>query len=183
MKKLVVILLSTLLFFNSSLFIILYSGLIFEATQEAKEKVFCANICSPSDNFKIIKHKKGEENSSSAFSNLENDEIVYNGFLYDVIYRDTTGDTVNIYCYEDAKEDQLVRILITHVKNEDTETAAGGLPMQYFNILFSFLSNALVPQVTEDFPVMTSTPVSNIEAAKLSRGIREIPVPPPRQIV
>jgi hypothetical protein len=183
MKKLLIILLSTLLFFNSSLFIILYSGLIFEATKEAKEKIASANICSSNEDFTIIKHKKSEENSSSAFSNFNGDEVVYNGFLYDVIYRDTTGDTVNIYCFKDAKEDGLLRILITRMENEDSKSASAGLPMQYFNILFSFLSNAIVPQVSCDFPVITSMLVFLGETAKLSRGIHKIPAPPPKYIV
>ncbi len=179
MKKLVVILLSTLLFFNSSLFIILYSGLVFEATKEAKEKINNAAVCSPDGNFTTIKYRKGEENSPLASNKLSGDEVVYEGFMYDVIYRDTTGDTVNIYCFEDAKEDQLLRILFTHLQNEDS----GNPPMQYFNILFSFLSNAIVPQVAADFPVMTSTLVFLSETAKLSRGTCRIPSPPPRQIV
>jgi len=78
---------------------------------------------------------------------------------------------------QDNEEDQLIKNVTDHFENEGQMNPQ----IQHFNILFTFLSNVLVPSNIFEFPVGTTQGYFINRLYQISRVIIDIPLPPPRQ--
>jgi hypothetical protein len=179
MKKLFVILLSLLLFFNSSLFVIFYQVRLIELSLDIQEKVQNLDPEALSTEIVLIKLSEKDLNTNPDVKVISEDEFSYNGYMYDVAFRKTSGDTVYLFCINDVKEDELLGNLITHFENTETKNEK----MNYFNILFSFLSNAMIPGLAVNAPGFPQSLPIKQTSSNTSRGIHRVVSPPPKLLV
>jgi hypothetical protein len=97
--------------------------------------------------------------------------------MYDIACKRVVNDTLFLFCLQDNEEDQLIKNVTEHYENEGQKNPQ----MQYFNILFTFLSNVLVPNNNIEFPVETTQGYFGNCLYQISWVIIDIPPPPPRQ--
>ncbi|MEO8514785.1 MAG: hypothetical protein ABI543_14605, partial [Ignavibacteria bacterium] len=143
MKYVISILLSILLFFNSSLFTIMYSVKALELSFITPGKIRLAEANNEDENFyfenvcilKIAPNSVHTQNIKW----LDENEFMLDGKYCDVTTRRSYNDTIYICFIYDHEEDELNTAATAHYQNEPGKNAA----MRYFNILFSFLSNAI----------------------------------------
>lgn len=174
MKRVTVLLLSFLLFLNSSLFIMMYQIRLLGVEYEIRNRISLLDEESP-DTY-LIRLSKKELSDPAEVVFLEEDEIIYRDNLYDIAFTKVSGDSTFYFCLQDKREDELRRALITHFADTDRQDEK----MQYFNILFTFLSNVLIPDHSHEFPPLAQFAAVTSGSASLCRVIMDIPPPPPR---
>jgi len=80
-------------------------------------------------------------------------EFKYNNNMYDVVYRDTVGDTISYHCWKDDKETeirfQFDTLLAKKMNDNNTRNSQGKKIIDYFKSLFfhSFNQNYLAQSV------------------------------------
>ncbi len=182
MKFAVSILLSTLLFFNSSLFTIIYSVKVIELSfiSSFKIRLIEENIENENFNYEGVQLIKlpAKNPGHPNIKWIKENEFTLNGRYCDVISRRLQNDTVYIFYINDHEEDELNNTAIAHYQNEDGKQPE----MKYFNILFSFLSNAIGSSYTDLYAPSFSTTYINYPLPDLNNISSDIPSPPPRNI-
>lgn len=177
LKRITLLLLSFLLFLNSSLFIMIYQVKLLGVEYDIRNRISLLDEES-SDTY-LIKLSNKELSDPREVVFLEEDEIIYRDNLYDIAFTKVSGDSTFYFCLQDRREDELRRALITHFSNTEKQDEK----MQYFNILFTFLSNVLVPDLGYDFPPESQLAAITESSATLCRLIMDIPPPPPKYSV
>lgn len=180
MKFAVTILLSALLFFNSSLFTIIYSVKVIELSfiSNAKIKLIeenCENENYYADGVSVIKYAANSLNDKN-ITCLSDDEFIMNGRYCDIISRRYCNDSVYIFFIYDNEEDELNSAATAHYNKEAGKSAE----MQYFNILLSFLSNAICNTGYDCTPPVTKSVFSSGNITHFHSDKPNIPTPPPK---
>lgn len=178
-KRLFVILISLFMFFNSSLYVIFYQVRLIELSEDIRKKVKYLDPDTPCDGTLLIKFNKLEISNNPMIKVISEDEISYNGSMYDVAFTKTCGDSVWLFCISDSKEDELLRNIIIHFNNTESQNEK----MQYFNVLFSFLSNAMVPGMPTNAPGFPQPLPIQQTSSHISRGVHNVLSPPPKPLV
>ena len=179
MKKLIVILLGLLLFFNSSLFIIIYGLRIAAITKDVNEKMLVLNPDNMVSQTVLFKVPLSDPSLSGTLQRLNETEFMMDGFLYDIALQRIVKDTIYIFCLQDNEEGALLTNVLSHYENEGNKNPE----MQYFNVLLGFLSNALVPQINIFSPNRTSVEYIRTPESATCVAFHEIPAPPPKKLV
>lgn len=184
MKRIVISILSILLFFNSSLFIIIYSLKTLEIAQNTKSNIqhlrsdeFCDNEIS--QEITVFKTTANDTCSGQKIRRVNDDEIIYNGYYFDIICEKAADDTLFIFCVQDYEEDEMLRALIVHCEKQEDRNKE----LQYFNILFLFLSNVIYQNYSYEFPLNIEQCVSARDSILNCTKLIDIPDPPPRFMV
>lgn len=184
MKRFSVIILSLLLFFNSSLFIIFYSLKTLEIKQYSKSKIQLLRLSELHDSqfsseITVIKILTNSPVLNGSLQRINEEEIIFNGHFFDIICERIAEDTTYIFCVQDYEEDELLRTFIVHFENEKNNSQE----MQYFNILLSFLSNAINQSFSCEFHLDLEQNIFPCQSKLICMGIPDIPSPPPRNPV
>lgn len=182
MKIAISILLSTLLFFNSSLFTIIYSIKVIELSFITDFKIRLNEENTDNENFfacgvNLLKLHNGIAGNDN-IKWLDDNEFTLNGKYCDVISRRNVNDTVYIFYINDNEEDELNNTAAAHFQKEENKNPE----MKYFNILFSFLSNAICTAYAEFCTPSSNNSYTNTGINNLSSNNSDIPSPPPRLI-
>ena len=76
--------------------------------------------------FVISKDKLNQENQ---FSFNGDNELQYQGQMYDVIDKTTIGDSIVINCISDKKEDELIQLVFSELVNKNDNSTGKELPI------------------------------------------------------
>lgn len=114
-KKIIVIFLTSLLIYHSGGFILIYTPASYLIKKITKELIRNELI-----DFQVVKFSFTQEEISSGIEGLHwihDKEFRYNGNMYDIVKKETTGDRVTFYCFADTKEDLLEFSFEVHFQN------------------------------------------------------------------
>ncbi|MBK7377976.1 MAG: hypothetical protein IPJ03_03055 [Ignavibacteriales bacterium] len=114
-KKIIVLLLTSLLIYHSGGFILIYTPASFLIKKVTKELIRSEMI-----DFPVVKFSFSLEEINSGIEGLHwihEKEFRYNGNMYDIVKKETTGDRVIYYCFADKKEDLLETSFEVHFQN------------------------------------------------------------------
>jgi hypothetical protein len=176
MKKIVIILLSFLLLFNSFGYVLVY----FEVKQSLRDDAFekMKDYISEEDLDIIVLNKQDllPHNIECIF--LNDNEIKYKGKLYDIYRKHEEGDKLILYCLNDEKENTVEKIFSSYI--EDLNTKSSGQPALR-NILKTKISVGITPQHSSLF---TNQIIEFIRFNNISLIInfKEVPTPPPKEL-
>ena len=81
-----------------------------------------------------------------------------------------------IYCIQDYEEDEMMMTLIEHIEKDEKK----GKELQYFNVLFSFLSNVINYSNNIEFPLIPKQDIPLCYNVNCIQSYSDIPSPPPR---
>ena len=126
--------------------------------------------------------KKGADKLSKDFEFIDKKEFRYKGNLYDIVKKDTKGDSIYFYCINDKKEKHLLANRNNHIKNhsemegplpgKENKTVKIELVKDYFFNLFA----------TNNYRKKESILYSQSDSFYTS-FIKDITSPPPKEIV
>ena len=175
MKKIVIILLSFLLLFNSFGYVLVY----FEVEQSLKEEAFekMKNNISDEDLYIIALSKQDLLLNNNGCIFLNENEIKFNGKLYDIYRKYDLGDKIILYCLDDEKENTVEKIFSSYI--EDLSTKSSEQPA-IRNILKTKISLGITPQQDSLF---SNQIIEFIRFNKINliTNFKEILTPPPKE--
>jgi hypothetical protein len=102
---------------QSAGYFILFKAQQFHIRSEMKQRI---KACMPEDELVVLKFSISGENHG--FQRIKNDEIRFNGRMYDVVREEKHGRENWIYCFYDNKETQLYTRLYEQVRKEMQNT-------------------------------------------------------------
>jgi hypothetical protein len=114
-KKIIVVLLTSLLIYHSGGFILIYTPASFLIKKITKELIRSEMI-----DFPVVKFSFSLEEINSGIEGLHwvhEKEFRYNNNMFDIIKKETIGDKVIFYCFADTKEDLLETSFEVHFQN------------------------------------------------------------------
>lgn len=114
-KKIIVVLLTSLLIYHSGGFILIYTPASFLIKKITKELIRSEMI-----DFPVVKFSFAVEEINSGIEGLHwihEKEFRYNDNMYDIVKRDTIGNKIILYCFADKKEDLLETSFEVHFQN------------------------------------------------------------------
>ena len=170
------------------LFIFLYNVIgyyaVFEILNYLNKEKIEQSIADNIENqaIEIIEIKKDAVLHSKDFAYTDDDEIKYQGKLYDIVKKVAKGDSIYFYCINDQKEEHLFANLFEHIKNQidnskslpgkENKTVKIELVKDYFFNLFA----------TNNYRKKESILYSQSDSFYTS-FIKDITSPPPKEIV
>ncbi|MGZ5244703.1 MAG: hypothetical protein ACXWD4_12340 [Bacteroidia bacterium] len=94
-----------LLYSNCGYFAV-YSGMQYAVKKEVKRKL---KLSVPKNELHLLKIAKQVENEANVkvFQRIHDGEFRYYGEMYDIVYRETKGDTTYYHCIHDKEEEVL----------------------------------------------------------------------------
>lgn len=166
MLKLTQILLVVLFLFNSCGFIFAYFQLGSIYKQNAVYKI----------NNGYLPHEVVVLENSLAFESPDDNEIVFEGMLYDVIKKENICGKTIYYCLRDDKENNLNSVLNDYLENgtEGSSTA----PVK--NILSNLLSDLLLPSTDPIIQHSFIIEYCGFEPVSYNLTDKEVFTPPPQ---
>jgi len=114
-KKIIVLLLTSLLIYHSGGFILIYTPASYLIKKLTKELIRSELI-----DFPVVKFSFTLQEINSGIEGLHwihEKEFRYNGNMFDLVKKDTTGEKVTFYCFADTKEDLLEFSFEVHFQN------------------------------------------------------------------
>lgn len=181
LNRILSILISFLLFFNSSLFTLIYSLKLLEIKCSANNEISFNDIIDDEkidpENLHVLSLPLS--NADCKINNLvwtDENEFILNGHYCDVVSKRIAGDTLILIYIHDNAEDELKTVYSKYIQNQDTQNH----PMKYFNILFSFLTNVVLQNIYELNPPSEKFNNYFITNHTLLTLNPEIPEPPPK---
>jgi hypothetical protein len=175
MKKIVIILLSFLLLFNSFGYVLVY----FEVKQSLKDDAFekMKDYISEEDLDIIVLSKQDFLHNTDRCTFLNDNEIQYKGKLYDIYRKYEEGENLILYCLNDEKENTVEKIFSSYI--EDLNTKSSEQPA-IRNILKTKISLGITPKQDSLF---TNQIIEFIRFNKINliTNFKEILTPPPKE--
>ena len=175
MKKITSIFLIFLLLLDSCGFFVVYIELSNHFKKEAATRI---NDFIPDSKLEILAFRLSElSGASSHVSILDNNEIKFNDELYDVYKKVIEGDSVYLYCVNDANENILETAFTIYV---DSKTQDNSKNTPIHNILANVFKVAVIPVVFNGSYYQSSIKFTTKIVYLFPQHSAEIPTPPPK---
>ncbi len=169
MKKILPIILIVLISLNTFGFDFILGYLFYNCKNNFKDQ----EVSSLAKNeIKVFKLSQLEKNKLQMFE----DEIKYDGHMYDIVKKEKKNDDIYIYCFSDFKEDHL-NALINAKNNEQSN------PSKVNFIQKDLTKNYLPPQKIEGILNPDFAFISNLESANYSSYVCDVLYPPPNFLI
>ena len=176
-KKIIVLLLASLLIYHSGGFILIYTPASFLIKKITKELIRSEVI-----DFSVVKFSFTREEINSGIEGLHwvyDKEFRYDGNMYDIVKKDTTGDTITFYCFADTKEDLLETSFEIHFQN-GKETKSLDSNSNRINLLT--LSDVITqPSDIKSIPFVVESSIPATNETGLTSFLNVL-TPPPKNI-
>jgi len=172
-KKSLAILITSLLLFNSSGYILLYvSSLHF-----VKKYIIKAidNNEFDKDIFLLTLSKKDIDEGKVSFQWIHSREFRFNGNMYDIKRNLSDEDSIRVYCYFDEKENLLEQLFRQFAKSENDKTKQKQNNINLLTFIGLFFHSGAIP-----FPKFAGTKITNIRVTAHEQFNSEVPTPPPQ---
>jgi len=167
----------SLIIFNAGGNFFIYNQLENYFKEKAMTKISDYIPLDKLEKIKIIKNRDYSA-SNSKFEKINENEIRFNGNLYDIYYQEDNGDTTTFYCISDNYEDILHEAFSEYLngqKDEGNNTAIS-------NLIKIFVILGLEPVSDRQLFAPYISEINFIKHTLISDTNLEIPVPPPRFI-
>ncbi|MGB9696826.1 MAG: hypothetical protein ACP5P3_08825 [Ignavibacteria bacterium] len=106
MKRLVSILLALFVLYNSGVYLFLYIHSEKVVKQEAKDRIRSGLLRE--DECKLFVVSKSYQLNENEFTFIGDDEILYQGQMYDIVKVEDSDDSIKYYCLNDESESKLL---------------------------------------------------------------------------
>ena len=170
MKKLLSILLILFLVINSCGYIIVFQQMQLEAKREIKDRILKGIGLQDAVHFCFNQAEYAGLNFS------EEDEFELNGKMYDIIKSDFKNGKYNIYCFNDEKEETIIKNL-----QKDTDGHKAKTPSQNtLRIISGIISTALVKSTYTIKRPIYLTNIIKYTQETFKSFCTKIPSPPPK---
>ena len=174
MKKPLYILLIVFLFLNNFAYVILFLQSRMEIKKEMFRRIAAGDysgelICFTFNNDSEIKWKVIWK---------DDHEFEFNGTMYDIVKKDTKGDTIILYCINDEKESELIKSFLKENSKEKNKSVPPLTKISLQNIITQALvKNSFYPEVFEQPYGYSAQFLNNYKSITL-----ELPSPPPKKV-
>uniref|UniRef100_A0A832DJC6 Uncharacterized protein n=1 Tax=Ignavibacterium album TaxID=591197 RepID=A0A832DJC6_9BACT len=172
-KKSLAILITSLLLFNSSVYILLYvSSLHF-----VKKYIIKALDNNEYDKEIILLtiSKKDIAEGKVSFQWIHSREFRFNGNMYDIKKNLSDEDSLRVYCYFDEKENLLEQLFHQFAKSENDKTKQKQNNINLFSFIGLFLNNNDI-SLTKP----SGTKIIFLRVSCQQQFNKEVPTPPPQ---
>jgi len=121
MRKTVSIVLLLVFFFQSVGCLVIFKLQQLQVRQDVKHH-FLSNLSN--NELEVIKISKNRGDKTNLLNRFTNpDEFSYAGMMYDVIRKESHGDTMWYYCYPDKKETKVLAELDNFIRDQTTNNS------------------------------------------------------------
>lgn len=136
LKKLLRLLLTCLLLYNSFGYFIVH---IYRVTEVKSDVLKSIKEHSYEQNLTVLVFSKDELTAgTSGIDRIDEKEFRYNGGMYDIVKEEIKDDSVYFYCIFDEKESLLDFIFTEHFEKNQEENSSDKMPSSF---VFKFLSD------------------------------------------
>ena len=177
MKKLLPIILSVLLLFNAGGFIVVFKSLQISVKNDIRKKLKSSLPLNSLSEIKVS--LKDSHSKNSALKWYDDDkEFSYGGKMYDIVSKETKGDTIYYYCINDTREEQLFAGLNGYVNKAMSDD---GLKQKVLKIVFQLSQNYYIPiQKAQPKESGASAVRYFTYSEKSCSTLHEVNIPPPK---
>lgn len=105
MKRLISILLALFILYNSGVYLFLYIHTEKVVKQQAKERIRSGIL--KDEEYRLFIVSKLYRSEANDFTFIGDDEILYQGQMYDIVKIEDSGDSIKYYCLNDENESKL----------------------------------------------------------------------------
>lgn len=173
-KKIIVVILTSLLIYHSGGFILIYTPASFLIKKITKELIRSQLI-----DFPVVKFSFSLEEINTGIEGLHwvhEKEFSYNGNMFDVIKKETIGNKVIFFCFADTKEDLLETSFEIHFQN-GKETKSLDSNTHKIN-LQSFSDVITQPANCRSLPLVVESSIPATTESELTSFLNVITPPP-----
>jgi len=178
MKKGITILICSFLLINSGLFILTYYSKLNQIKEHAKEKISLMTTNTRDGETILLKIRKKELSDITLYKEINDDEFIYRGNLYDVISREVSNDTVYIYCLHDLDEEDFQKSISSYFDSHSNHNSI----FQTVTTGQAASLNFIKPHNSDLYPVQDENGIIQINFTNVMKGYFTISDPPPRFI-
>lgn len=114
----------------------------------------------------------------SKFNFIDDNEIKYEGKMYDIVKRENNHNEIILYCISDENEDKLEKAFITYIENHSNEKS--NTPVK--TILKQLITEGINNSIIQTYPDERIIKYISITSDLYKSPQTEVPTPPPLAI-
>ena len=173
MRRIFSILLIILFVFNAGGYYFVYIQLLNNFKYIAQNEV---SVQIPLEKLELIKINNNKDYNENEFERVNDEEIRYNGNMYDIYKIENKDDETFFYCVNDENEDVILKAFTEFISDKKDDKSNSAVK----NIIKIFISQAISPQVYELIHYNSKNNITTTNNHFLLKTNLEIPSPPPK---
>lgn len=130
------------------------------------------------DNLELIKINNTLKYSTDEFEKINDEEICYNGRMYDIFMEVNKDNYTYYHCFHDSFEDILQNAFTEYLSEQQDDDSN----LAVKSIIKIFITQALAPKVFRYTNYNLPSQISLKQISRLFHLIQDIPSPPPKHI-
>ena len=134
------------------------------------------SIQIPIEKLELIKINNNKVYSENEFEKVNDEEIRFNGNMYDVFKEEIKNDETFYYCVNDKNEDVIQKAFTEFINDKKDDKTNSSV----INIIKIFITQAISPQVYELIHYDINNKITTTNKQFLIKTILDIPSPPPK---
>jgi hypothetical protein len=173
LKKITSILLALFILYNSGVYLFLYIHTEKVIKQEIKDRISSGFL--KENEYKLFIVSKSYKSAENNFTFVGNDEILYEGQMYDIVKVEYSGDSIKYYCLNDEGETKLITAFFQLNKQINDREKSLLITVLSLILTQGILDNNFDINISKDFTIIT--PQNTYLIKNINKDILD---PPPK---